>query len=154
MRNVNKNTGQPIYHLIAVLEDAKKGYLNAAEKIKDEVLALLFEKFSYQKSRYISELQQVAERSGFSSAIDRFTLSLLHRTWMDLKSSFRFGQQEAVIKACIKGEESAIANYADALEEIGNDDEVRVILMQQVNGINTALKTIKEYTSNLVTIKK
>ena len=29
----NVNTTQPVYHLIAVLDDAKRGYLNAAEKI-------------------------------------------------------------------------------------------------------------------------
>jgi len=146
MRSLNENPGLPIYHLIAILEDAKRGYLNAAEKIKDEVLSLLLERFGYQKSRYITELRQLVNQLGVNSSVDQFTLSLLHRTWMDLKNTFRFGQRDAVIQACIKGEETALKNYTSALEEIQNNDEAKLILQQQVNGIKTVLNTIKEYT--------
>jgi uncharacterized protein (TIGR02284 family) len=146
MRNINENVGQPIYHLIAILEDAKRGYLNAAEKIKDEVLSLLFENFGYQKSRYINELRHLVNRLGVNSSIDQFTLSLLHRTWMDLKNSFKFGQKEAVIQVCIKGEEIALENYTMAIKEIQDNDEIRSVLLQHVNGIKTVLNTIKEYT--------
>ena len=147
LRKVNDNTGLPLYHLIAILEDAKRGYLNASEKIKDEVLSLLLERFGYQKSRYINELRQVVNQLGVNSSIDQFTLSLLHRTWMDLKNTFKFGQRDAVIQACIKGEETALKNYSTALEEIKNNDEIKIVLQQQVNGIKTVLNTIKEYTA-------
>jgi uncharacterized protein (TIGR02284 family) len=147
VRNVNDNTGLPIYHLIAILEDAKRGYLSAAEKIKDEVLSLLLERFGYQKSRYINELRQLVNQLGVNSSIDQFTLSLLHRTWMDLRNTFKFGQRDAVIQACIKGEETALKNYTTALEAIKNNDEVQVVLQQQVNGSKTVLNTIKEYTA-------
>ncbi len=150
MRSVNEKVGQPIYHLIAILEDAKRGYLNAAEKIKDEVLSLLLENFGYQKSRYINELRQVVSRLGVNSAIDQFTLSLLHRTWMDLKTTFKFGQKDAVIQACIKGEETALKNYTTAIEEIQGNDEIRSVLLQQVNGIRTVLNTIKEYPARIL----
>ncbi len=146
MKIVNENNGQPIYHLIAILEDAKNGYLSAAEKIRDEVLSLLFEKLGYQKISYINELRRVAKQSGFSSAIDQFTLSLLHRTWMDMKSAFRFGQRDAAIRACIKGEEKALMNYTEAIEQIKNNDDVKMVLEQQAYGIKSALHTIKEYT--------
>ena len=58
--HTNQNIAQPIYDLIAILDDAKKGYLNAAEKIKDEVLSLLFERFGYQRGRYSNELRKLA----------------------------------------------------------------------------------------------
>jgi uncharacterized protein (TIGR02284 family) len=146
MRNINQNEGLPIHRLIAILDDAKKGYLNAAEKIKDEVLSLLFENFAYQKSRYSNELRQLVNRFNFSSSIDQFTLSLLYRTWMDLKTTFKFGKKENIIQACIKGEESALENYTAAINQIQNNYEVKVVLEQQVNGIKTVLNTIKEYT--------
>ncbi len=146
MKNINQNSSLPIYNLIALLEDAKKGYLNASEKIKDEVLSLLLERFGYQRGRYSNELRQLVNRLGASSPIDQFTLSLLHRTWMDLKTTFKFGQKETVIQACIKAEETALRNYSMAIEQIQDNDEVRVILQQQVNGIKTVLNTIKEYT--------
>ena len=146
IRNLTANTSLPIYNLIALLEDAKKGYLNASEKIKDEVLSLLLERFGYQRGRYSNELRRLVNRLGVSSPIDQYTLSLLHRTWMDLKTTFKFGQKEKVIQACIKAEETALRNYTMAIEQIQDNDEVRIILQQQVNGIKTVLNTIKEYT--------
>ena len=55
-KSTNQSAGQPIYPLILILEDAKKGYLRAAEKVKDEVLSLLFRNFGDQKIRYINEV--------------------------------------------------------------------------------------------------
>lgn len=147
----NQSIAQPIYDLIAILEDAKRGYLNAAEKIKDEVLSLLFERFGYQRGRYSNELRQLARQLDVSPAIDQYTLTLLHRTWMDLKNSFKFGQRDAVIHACIKGEETAIRNYTMAIEQLQNNEEVKLVLKQQVNGIKTVLNTIKQYTANTST---
>ncbi len=148
MNNTNHNNALPIFNLIAVLEDAKKGYLNASEKIKDSVLSLLFERFGYQRGRYSNELRQLVNRLGATSTIDQFTLSLLQRTWLDLKTSFKFGKKDQVIQACIKAEENALKNYNMAIAQVQDNDEVRIILQQQVNGINTVLNTIREYTGN------
>ena len=145
MENINQNISLPIYHLIATLEDTKTVYLKAAEKIKDEVLSVLLERFGYQRGRYSKELQQLLRQSGASCPIDDFTLSLLHRTWMHLKTAFKFGQKEAVIGACIKGEETVLENYTIVISQIQDDDDVKMILLQQVNGIKTVLSTIKEY---------
>ncbi len=146
MTNIKQNPIQPVYHLIAILEDAKKGYLSAAERIRDEVLALLFERFGYQRGRYSNELTQLVNRLQVGSSIDQFTLSLLHRTWMDLKTTFKFGKRETIILACIKGEETAIQNYTAAIEQVQHHNEIKVLLEQQLNGIKTVLSTIKEYT--------
>ncbi len=137
---------QPVYHLIAILEDAKKGYISASERVRDDVLSILFEKLGYQRGRYSSELKNIVTRLNVPSSIDQFTLSLLHRTWMDLKSSFKFGKKEAIIHACIQGEETAIKNYTKAIEQIDEDNELREILERQLNEMNCVLNTIKEYS--------
>jgi uncharacterized protein (TIGR02284 family) len=141
-----EHTIQPVYHLIALLEDAKKGYLNAAEKIRDEVLQLLFERFGYQRGRYSAELKQLVEKMQVDSSIDDFTLGLLHRTWMDLKCRFKWGKKDTIIEACIKGEETAIANYYTAIAQVGQYQEIKALLEQQLSGIKTVLNTIREYT--------
>jgi uncharacterized protein (TIGR02284 family) len=141
-----ENTIQPVYHLIAILEDAKKGYLNAAEKIRDEVLQLLFERFGYQRGRYSRELKQLVTKMQANSSIDDFTLGLLHRTWMDLKCTFKFGKKDTIINACIKGEETAIRNYTTAIAQVAQHEEIKIVLEQQLSGIKTVLNTIKEYT--------
>ena len=146
-KSTNQSAGQPIYPLILILEDAKKGYLRAAEKVKDEVLSLLFRNFGDQKIRYINELRQLIYRLGDGSEIDQFTLSLLQRTCMQLRNGFRTLKRNAVISSCIKKEEVALESYSTAIQQIQQYDEVRLVLQQQVNGIKTVLNTIKEYTA-------
>jgi uncharacterized protein (TIGR02284 family) len=144
---INKETNiQPVYHLIAILEDAKKGYINASEKIRDDVLSLLFERFGYQRGRYSSELKNIVSQLKVPSSIDQFTLSLLHRTWMDLKTTFKFGKKDTIIHACIQGEETAIKNYTKAIEEIDEANELRQILERQLNEMKAVLISMKDYS--------
>ena len=150
MKLINQTVSLAIHNLIAVLEDAKKGYLNASEKMKDSVLSLLLERFGYQRGRYSEELRKLVNNMGTECPVDQFTLSLLQRTWMDLKSTFKYGKKEQVIEACIKAEEKALQDYSVAIEQVEDNYEVRVILQQQVNGIRTVLSTIKEYTGKSV----
>lgn len=146
MRNLRDTKGGAICYLIARLDDIKTGYFHASEKIKDEVLSLLLERFGYQRGRYSNELRQLVNQLGDSSPMDQFTLSLLHRTWLELKSTFRISKKEDLIKACIKSDENALRNYNMVIAQIQDNDEVKMILQQQVNGIKTVLNTIKEYT--------
>ena len=150
MKNINQNISLVVYDLIAVLEDAKKGYLHASEKIKDSVLSLLLERYGYQRGRYSSELRKIVNNMGTACPIDQFTLSLLQRTWMDLKTSFKFGKREEIIKACIKGEEKALQDYTDAIAQVQDNYEVKMILQHQANGIKIVLNTIKEYTARSI----
>lgn len=145
MKNINQNISLTIYNLIAVLEDAKKGYLHASEKIKDSVLSLLMERFGYQRGRYSSELRKLVNSMGTVSPVDPFTLSLLQRTWMDLKTTFKYGRKDQIIEGCIKAEETTLKNYGQAIDQLEDNYELRVILLQQFNGIKTVLSTIKEY---------
>lgn len=146
MKNINQNISLAVHNLIAVLEDAKKGYLHASEKIKDSVLSLLMERYGYQRGRYSDELRKVINSMGTASPIDNFTLSLLQRTWMDLKGSFKYGKKEQIIEGCIKAEETALQNYGHAIDQLEDNNELRILLQQQVNGIRTVLSTIREYT--------
>ena len=150
MLTIKETTVQPIYHLIAILEDAKKGYLSASERIRDDVLALLFERFGYQRGRFSSELKNIVSELKVPSSIDQFTLSLLHRTWMDLKNTFKFGKKETIIHACIQGEETAIKNYTTAIEQLDEDNELREILKRQLSEIKSVLNTMKEYSGSAV----
>lgn len=149
MKNINQTMSLSIYNLIAVLEDAKNGYLHASEKIKDSVLSLLLERFGYQRGRYSSELRKLVNSMGTAAPVDQFTLSMLQRTWMDLKSTFKYGKKEQIIEGCIKAEETALKNYSQAIDQLEDNYELRVVLLQQANGIRTVLNTIKEYTGSM-----
>ena len=148
MKNLRDTKERAIYYLIAKLNDIKTGYLNASEKINDDVLSLLLERFGNQRGRYSKELRQLFDQLGDSSPMDQITLSLLHRTWLELKTTFKFSKKEDLIKACIKSDENALRNYNMVIAQIQDNDEVKVILQNQVNGIKTVLNTIRDYTGH------
>ncbi len=134
---------EPVYHLIAMLEDAKKGYSSAAERIRDDVLSLLLERFSCQKERYCNELRQLVKELQIESPIDQITLSLLQRIWMGLKNPFAYERKDILILGFIKGEETAIINYTQAIEQIQHDHQMRIILERQLNGIKTVINALR-----------
>ncbi len=143
MKNINQNISLAMHNLIAVLEDAKRGYLHASERIKDNVLSLLLERYGYQRGRYSNELMKIVNSMGTNCPIDQFTLSLLQRTWMDLKRTFKYGKKEEIIDGCIRAEEAALENYGQAIDQLESNNELRIILQHQVSGIRTVVNTIK-----------
>ncbi len=115
-----------------------------AEKLEGSVLPLLFRNFGFQKSRYSNELKKAVPQTGWISSISDFASANLLQSWQDdLQTSFRVGDQQGIMQACIKGEEDVLINYRVTIEQVSNDDELKLILLQQVNGIKTVLNTIK-----------
>ena len=65
MENQGQSLSGKISHLIAVAEDGKYGYENAAKDVKDEGLKSIFLRLSAERDGYITQLQQqLRELSG------------------------------------------------------------------------------------------
>ena len=143
MENSNEKTIDILNHLIAIAEDGKDGYKNAASDVKDAVVKDIFEKYSHQRSNYIVRLQEQVTRLGGIAEQSGGPLGALHRTWMDMKSVFTSGDTNAIIKACITGEEAAVKNYKDALKNESITGYVKLVLEEQLYGIEAAINEIK-----------
>jgi uncharacterized protein (TIGR02284 family) len=143
----NQKTIDTLNHLIAIAKDGKEGYKNAAKDVKDSTMKNIFEKYAAQRDKYTNELQQEVERLGGDARENGGPLGALHRTWMDMKSVFASGDRDAIIKACITGEESAIKNYDDALKNESITGSTRFLLEQQRSGVTEALNEIKQLQS-------
>lgn len=130
--------------LIQILEDGKLGYTNAAEHTDNALIKNDFTQFARERALYIVELQDEINRLGkTTNASGGGALGAIHRAWIDIKSSFTSGDTEAIINACITGEEAAIGSYEAALDiETLNTDQVALI-SAQLTGIKSALMTIK-----------
>ncbi|HEX8575619.1 MAG TPA: PA2169 family four-helix-bundle protein [Flavobacterium sp.] len=144
MENSNQKTVDTLNGLIAILEDGKLGYKNAAEDIDDYGLKENFLAYSRERSFYIVQLQDEINKLGKSTnEADGGPLGLLHRTWIDIKAAFTSGHKDAIIDACITGEEAAIKKYTTALKENDFDPSLRLIIQNQLSGIEKTLSQIK-----------
>ena len=131
-------------HLIAIAEDGKFGYESAAKDVKDETLKSLFLRFSAERDEYLTQLQDKVRdldtdtgKGGPAGAI--------HRAWIDLKAVLMSGDKNAIINACITGEDHAIMEYNKVIEMIKSDSPLKQILVSQRSGIEAALSSIKKH---------
>lgn len=143
MSAINEKAIERLNHLIAIANDGKYGYKNAAEDIKDITLKQMFRQYSLERARYVEELKREVARSGGSPDKGGGPLGALHRTWMDIKSTITSGDREAILKTCITGEEAAVKVYTEAGKNENITGNTKQLISQQLSGIQFALNSIR-----------
>lgn len=132
--------------LISILEDGKLGYTNAAEHVENDAMKANFFDYARERSLFIVEIQDEINRLGKSTdESGGGAFGALHRTWIDIKSTFTGGDTEAIINACITGEEAAIEKYKMALKKEELQSNQITILSKQLSSIESTLHKIKAH---------
>jgi len=147
MENKNKEIINRLNHLIAIAEDGRLGYENAAKDVDDPVMKASFSRFSNERAGYVAKLRAQVKTLGGDPDDDGGPLGAMHRVWIDLKSTFTSGDKNAIINACTTGEETAIKAYENALSEDYITGELRNLISEQLSGIKQALGSIKSNRS-------
>ena len=107
-----------INSLIETLKDGQEGFKQAAEAVKDSELKSLFQEYSQQRARFATELQSQARQFGEPKPEDSSSAAgAMHRTWINLKSVVTSGDDHAILAECERGEDSAVKEYREAIEE-------------------------------------
>ena len=147
-----KETISTINDLIETLRDGQEGFRQAAEAVEDPELKSLFNEFSLQRSRFVGELQSEAlglgeaepEKSGSAAGA-------MHRTWINLKSAIAKQDNHAILAECERGEDSAIKEYQEALNEEDLIGPVREIISRQyekVKSVHDRIKHLRDATTS------
>lgn len=130
--------------LISILEDGKLGYTNAAEHVDSPAIKTDFLEYARERALFIVEIQDEINKLGKSTdTAGGGPLGALHRAWIDIKSSFTSGDTEAIINACVTGEEAAIDKYKSALAKNELEASQIAIVSKQLNSIENTLTKIK-----------
>lgn len=143
MSNINEKVIDRLNHLIAIANDGKFGYENAAEDVKDLTLKQMFMQYSRERAVYAEDLKREVGKMGGSPDSGGGPLGALHRTWMDIKSTITSGDREAILKTCITGEEAAVKAYTEAVEDDNLTGGVKQLVSQQLSGVQFALNSIR-----------
>src|SRR3954471_14248905 len=107
-----------INSLIETLKDGQEGFKQAAEAVKDSNLKSLFNEYSMQRSRFAGELQAEARQLGESDPeTTSSTAGAMHRAWINIKSAVTSGDDHTILAECERGEDSAVKEYREALEQ-------------------------------------
>ncbi|HEX8548197.1 MAG TPA: PA2169 family four-helix-bundle protein [Cytophagaceae bacterium] len=131
-----------VNHILEVCNERVLGYRKAAGNVKDADLSYLFNKYALQTEDFERELLQYSDKPHQADAGTRL-IGDAWRVWMDLKSALTSDSSEAMLGASITGEEAAIRNYEEALQDDDLPSNIRLILADQLSQIRMAYEDIK-----------
>jgi uncharacterized protein (TIGR02284 family) len=135
-----------VQHIIEVLNERVNGYEKGIENVDDAECASLFNEYKQQAQQFEMELQPFAEIN-----IDEIGTRLVGDVWhfwMDLKGAITNKSITAIIGACITGEEAAIRNYEEILDDENLPNELREILGRQLEDIKVACENLIQIKEN------
>lgn len=135
-----------IEDLIETLEDGREGFKQAAEKLEEDGhsdIASQMMEFSNQRARFSSELRQLASKAGAEIDESGSAAGALHRGWMSLKDALTGDDPHAILSAAETGEDHAVSEYEDAVEDDALPAEYREVVRKQAAEIRRAHDTVR-----------
>lgn len=133
--------------LIRTLQDGKKGFESAADKIADERadVAERFRALAAERQVFTDELQTIAAGYGDDIEEESSVAGALHRGWIAVKDALTGDDVDAVINAAKGGEDHSVEQYDEALADAEVSDEFRPVLARQRDAVVAA----RDYVASL-----
>lgn len=135
-----------IEDLVETLEDGREGFKRTSEKLREDGhpdLAAQMMEFSNQRSRFSGELRNYASNAGMDIDEEGSVSGALHRGWISLKDALTGDDPHAVLAAAEAGEDHAVEEYEDALEDEDLTGELRDLVSKQADDIRRAHDTVR-----------
>jgi uncharacterized protein (TIGR02284 family) len=127
--------------LIQTLEDGKKGFADAADKLDDtnrSDIASKFRDYSSQRSQFASELRGIAGGKGVDMGQPGTAAAAVHRGWMAIKDVLSGSNAQGVLDAAEQGEDHAVSEYERALENTDISIDLRTVIERQFSAVQAA----------------
>jgi uncharacterized protein (TIGR02284 family) len=105
-----------------------------------------------QRARFVGELQSEAMTLGESKPEHTgSTAGALHRSWISLKGAIAKHDHHAILEECERGEDSAVHEYEEALDDEDLPGPVREIISRQyekVKSVHDRIKHLRDATAS------
>ena len=113
--------------------------------MNDPNLQRFFKTYAEQRYRFGHDIKGQLKASNQFISKGGSAAAALHRMWLDTKALFASSTDEAIIQECIRGEEYAIEEYEEALEQAEEmAPSVKVMIEKQLNSIKEARISLQE----------
>lgn len=126
----NEDVISVLNDLIETCKDGEQGFRAAAEGVENSELRTLFNMYAQQRARFGAELNNEVLRRGGDPAKSGHVSAAFHRGWINMKQAVTGKSESAVVDECERGEDSAKANYEDALKKNLPSDLLSIVETQ------------------------
>jgi len=144
MATTTKTIAHILNSLIETCSDGQEGFRSASEDVSNTALKSLFSELSIERGRFSSELQRLVGTLGEEPDSSGSVAGSLHRGWIDLKSALSSGDEHAILAECERGEDSAVAEFRDALEHEELPESVRDVIRRQYLAVQESHDRIRD----------
>ncbi len=128
--------------LIETCRDGQEGFQHASDNVENSKLKASFQRFASQRANFVTQLQTLVRALGQEAETTSSVTGALHRGWMDLKAAITSKDEKAILAECERGEDSAVSQYRNALDEELPMD-IRAVLLAQSGQVLNAHDEIK-----------
>ncbi|MBB4078427.1 uncharacterized protein (TIGR02284 family) [Lewinella aquimaris] len=144
MDSTNKDQVKGLNKLITTLYDGENGYKEAAEEVDSVSLATKFRELSQQRYNFGHEIKPFITRLGGEVDKGGSAGAALHRAWIDIKSALSTQDEAAVLKECIRGDESAIETYREVSADTALSADARQTLQRHLQTFERTVAELKQ----------
>ncbi|BAO54437.1 ferritin-like domain-containing protein [Nonlabens marinus] len=142
--NYTDKIGNKLNELLEKNYDAEAGYKLAKEKVDNIALKSFFDRQQQERYNFGHELK--TEMKTFGQEPDKGTSVKgdMHRTWMNIKSTFSSDNEESILEEAIRGEKAAIEEYNEIINETTLPPSTKNILTKHRDSIQQSLNKVNE----------
>jgi uncharacterized protein (TIGR02284 family) len=141
----NDAVGAVLEDLIETLEDGRKGFQEAAEKLRaggHGDLAQKMSEFSAQRAQFSAELRKAAGSMGHEIKESGSAAGALHRGWIAVKDALTGDDAHAILAAAETGEDHAVDQFEDVLtKELPSS--IQDVVAKQATAVRAAHDAVK-----------
>lgn len=144
--NTSENHKETVNALQGIIEknyDAEKGYKKAMEDAKNPALKGFLQTQAARRSRFATAIDQRLRQLGETPKESGSATGTLHRAWIDIKSSVKGNDDEAVLQEVIRGEKASVEEYQEVLNKHNLAPEITQELQSQLGDIQGTLSRVK-----------
>lgn len=145
----NDKVVDTLNRLIRTSLDGERGYREAADEVRNDQYKQMFTSYAQERSSFANELQNHVRRLGGKPADSGSTAAAAHRVWIGVRDAVTGKSDRDIVAEVDRGEEVAVNNYQDALNE-DLPSEVREVVGRQASEISAAhseIHTLKDSLS-------
>lgn len=141
----NEQAIDKLQYLLGTLRDGEKGFAQAAEHADAPNLTSMFSERSQQRGRLAGEVASKIQSMGGDADKGGSVGAALHRTWLNVRDAVTGKGDYAVVAEAERGEDVAIQNYQDVL----NDTDLPADLRSFVDGQYAQVKASHDQIRDL-----
>lgn len=142
MKTTTPSVSSVLNGLIETCKDGQEGFQHASENVENSKLQASFQRLASQRANFVTQLQTLVRALGQEAETTSSVAGALHRGWIDLKAAITSKDEKAILAECERGEDSAVSQYRNALDE-GLPQDIRAVLLAQYGQVQNAHDEIK-----------